>query len=84
MAKKKEKRLYKPPKIQDISGFSASGQDSTKGICNDGSALTFETCSDGDSPTGGNCNPTGIGPSYGYCDFGNNAVEGCTSGNGHF
>ena len=78
-----KKLLYEPPFVTDISGLVANGQ-IDKGICMNGSELTFQECEPlGNSPTGGSCSPTGIGPQYGYCTTGNNAVEGCTSGSIH-
>lgn len=83
---KKVSRAYEPPVAVDLTGFSVLGQDKSPkpaGICMSGGQLTFQWCRDGSSPKGGNCAPTGGLPSMGYCDYGNNAVEGCSSGGVH-
>jgi len=82
--KKSERLLYEPPRARDLSAFSVSGQIGPKGMCVDGSDLTFEVCASGRSPLGGACLPTGVAPDFGYCDYGNKAVEGCESGGIHF
>jgi len=82
--KKSERLLYEPPRARDLSAFSVSGQIGPKGMCIDGSDLTFEVCKDGDRPEEGACSPTGISPQFGYCDKGNVAAEGCVSGGEHF
>jgi hypothetical protein len=85
MIKKRGKEIYQPPYAQDLSGLGANGQEvKPKGMCIDGSSLTFEICQNGESPVGGSCSPNGISPEYGYCDLGNTAVEGCASGSAHF
>ena len=82
MAKKRDRSIYEPPRARDLSEFSATGQD-PRGICQPGGSLTFEVCTDGSSPEGGECAPYGIAPEMGYCSDGNNAVEGCNSGGIH-
>lgn len=83
MDKKKGKPVYEPPVFRDLSGISASGQISPMGICSGGGSLTSEFCDGGDAPEGGACEPTGVSPEYGYCDSGQSAVEGCSSGGIH-
>lgn len=86
------KRQYVPPQATDLSIKGAMGASCSagpnpmapKGSCEDGSALTFEICATGNSPVGGSCAPYGFAPQRGYCDFGDKAVEGCTSGTLHF
>lgn len=86
------KKQYVTPRATNLSvkgalGASCSAGPSPivpQGSCEDGSALTFGTCSSGGTPPGGNCSPYGFGPQRGYCDLGDKAVEGCTSGAGHF
>lgn len=79
-----KKRLYQPPKVRDLSSLIARGQVAPEGSCEGGGNLTFQVCRDGGTPTGGACSPTGFVPERGYCDFGDKAVEGCTSGTQHF
>lgn len=84
MDKKYRKPLYEPPFFRDLSGISASGANVTPmGMCSGGGGLESEFCETGDGPEGGECSPNGVGPSYGYCDSGNDAVEGCSSGGIH-
>lgn len=84
MDSKKQKPMYEPPVLRDLSGISAAGGGiSPTGMCLDGSALTTEFCSGGGKPEGGTCGPNGISPNFGYCQTGNEAVEGCTSGGIH-
>ena len=83
--KKSERLLYEPPLARDLSAFGVSGQTGPMGMCVDGSDLTFQVCKPlGDGPAGGECSPTGDFPQFGYCDYGNMAVEGCDSGGIHF
>ncbi len=82
MSEKPKSNKYVPPRIVDLSGSGAHGGQ-VEGSCEDGSMLTFETCGNGGTPAGGTCAPSGFVPSRGYCDLGDKAVEGCTSGNGH-
>jgi len=84
MDNKKQKPVYEPPFFRDLSGISASGGDvGPTGMCAPGGGLTSEFCTDGGAPAGGVCNPLGLGPEYGYCTYGDSAVEGCTSGGIH-
>jgi hypothetical protein len=80
-----EKRLqYEPPRARDLSSLSVSGAGvGPSGMCIDGSKLTFQECSTGTGPLGGNCDPNGVSPQYGYCSHGDVAVEGCISGGTH-
>ena len=82
---KKVSRAYEPPVAVDLTGFSVAGQQgpAAPGICESGGQLTFQYCTDGNYPVGGNCSPTGTLPAKGYCRIGNSAVEGCTSGGIH-
>ncbi len=83
MTEKPKRTKYVPPRLVDLSGSSAFGQ--VTGSCEDGSQLTFTVCTPtGGAPVGGDCLPSGFVPQRGYCDFGEMAVEGCTSGQGHF
>ena len=78
MTKKTSRLIYQPPQARDLSAMSACG-----GMCLDGTALASDWCRDGPAPSGGLCSPNGISPSFGYCDYGNQAVEGCISGTIH-
>lgn len=82
MPEKPVQKKYIPPRMVDLSGAGARGE--PQGSCESGSLLTFQTCGDGGTPEGGTCGPTGFVPERGYCDLGDKAVEGCTSGQGHF
>lgn len=78
-----KKKVYETPRIIDLNGFSASGQDfEAQGMCEGGGSLTFGTCADGVDPSPGigncapvgsgveafySCSPTGVAPYYGYC-----------------
>jgi hypothetical protein len=94
----KKRPAYESPKARDLSIFGVNGQVIPQGMCFDGSALHFVTCSPvGNAPGSSgacvpgtavtnvnSCSPTGVSPQYGYCKTGNGAVEGCISGGVHF
>ena len=75
-------RLYAPPRAIDLAGASATGGGiSPMGICANGSNPISDWCASGLTPTQpAACAPTGFGPTYGGCNGGNSAVEGCSVG----
>jgi len=73
--------LYVKPRVLDLSGLVALGDELT-GFCYNGTSPIDYTCTDGPNPSQatGLCSPTGLMPFLGGCDYGNNAAEGCQSG----
>ncbi len=83
MIKKRGKEIYQPPYAQDLSGFSANGQQvQPMGFCENGSTPIAAWCKDGSNPTqdASSCSPIGNTPEKGGCASGNNAAEGCNIG----
>jgi hypothetical protein len=82
----RNKKVYEKPRIIDLNGLSASGQQyRDRGRCVPGTMVNAGVCYGGDSPVAptASCHPVGQTPEEGYCTLGNMAYEGCQSGGNH-
>ena len=78
MVKKRGKEIYQPPYAQDLSGFSANGQEiKPTGQCVGGNTASGPTagCQVGSSVTLGNC-AAGEFPTSSDCEVGSSAYYG--------
>ncbi len=83
---------YEPPKSNDLSSFSATGDDlsRTAGVCKSGASPFYDcvagnsflgSCSTGGTPDTSACSPGGY-HLYPACGEGSDAATICLSGNG--
>ena len=89
MKEKKGKPVYEPPRARDLGDpFVSGGGPAPMGICNPGGDPITNWCADGPHPFqdcyagSGWTTPCGggVGPEYGGCQTGGEAIEGCAAG----